>query len=365
MTRAVHQFVATFEPGAIGNELLEAQRALQEAGFRSEIFAEFVRDPYSGKGHVYTEYGVNVPNDEDDIVIYHMAIGSVVADWLLDRNETLVLRHHNITPVEFYSPWPGANTYGMAWGRQQLARLAPRAYMGIAASTFNQSELDDLGFVRTTVAPVLFDYAAFSLPKPAQTPTSLVAPFDWLFVGWIAPHKCQHDVIRAFGAYRAMYAPSARLHLVGRTGLESYESACRNVATDLGLDDAVVFHGRVDDETLGALYRNAGVLVCMSEHEGVGLPLLEAMENNLPVVAYHAAAVPETVGDAGIVLGRKTPAVVAAAAHRVIADSKLRSELIRRGTQNVKRYALSVGTRAFVGAIARIPEHKRDRVVEQ
>lgn len=348
---AVHQFVATFEPGAIGNEMLEAQRIFRNAGYASEIFTEHAKGHFADKAYMYTEYGKSRPAHEDDILIYHMAIGSVVADWLKDRTETLVLRHHNITPVEYYAPWPGANTYGMAWGRNQLRELANRTTLGLAASEFNRQELEALRYRRSTTAPVLFDYASF-----ATSQTRIASQKrDWLFVGWIAPHKCQHDVIRAFALYRRLYDPLARLHLVGRTGLESYETACKALAAELGLsakpEPAVIFHGRVDDDALGGLYRDAAALVCMSEHEGVGLPLLEAMQNELPIVAFRAAAVPETVGNSGIVLSRKHPAFVAAAVNRLVTDCGLRETLIARGKTNLANFSLDVGKQRFLDVI--------------
>lgn len=344
---AIHQFVATFEPGAIGNEMVEVQKALRAKGISSEMFAEYCRGDYATLGHHHEQYGRSVIANPGDVLVYHMAIGSNVASWLLERTETVVMRYHNITPVDFYSPWPGANTYGMAWGRAQLSELASRSALGLAASQFNAEELAAVGYQSIAVAPVCMDYAGL-----AQSAGSVDAsPTDWLFVGWIAPHKCQHDIIKAFAAYRQLYAPEARLHLVGRVGLESYEETCRHVTNTLGLHDAVVWHGRVDDATLGALYQQCGALVCMSEHEGVGLPLLEAMENGLPVVAFAAAAVPETVGDAGMLLTSKAPALVAAAAHRVIVDEKLREQLIAAGSRNVQQYSLERATESFVDAV--------------
>jgi glycosyltransferase involved in cell wall biosynthesis len=351
---AVHQFVATFEPGAIGNELVEAQKVLRGAGYESEIFTEFGHESYDGNWHRYEQYAKHAK--DDDLLMYHMAIGSNVADWLLDRPERIVLRHHNITPVDYYSPWPDANTYGMAWGREQLRRFAPQAVLGLAASEYNRQELETLHYRRTAVAPVFFDFANFDHAVDEAACASLndakrAGGADWLFVGWLSPHKCQHDVILAFSMYRKLFDPQARLHIVGRTGLESYEKACRALVADLALDDAVSFRGRVSDGELGALYATADVFVCMSEHEGVGLPLLESMHTGLPIVAFGAAAVPETVGDAGIVLPSKKPATVAAAVHRVVGDDGLKAALTQNGKVQVRRFDFDAAKSAWLREI--------------
>lgn len=351
---AVHQFVATFEPGAIGNEIVEAQKVLRECGYESEIFTEFGHESYNGTWHRYEQYAKRA--SDDDLLVYHMAIGSNVADWLLDRPERIVLRHHNITPVEYYSPWPDANTYGMAWGREQLRRFAPRSVLGLAASEYNRQELEALRFRKTAVAPVFFDFSVFnhSIDESARAQfqqAKKVGGADWLFVGWLSPHKCQHDVIRAFSLYRKLFDSNARLHIVGRTGLDSYETACRKLVSELELDQSVTFHGRVSDGELGAIYDAADIFVCMSEHEGVGLPLLESMHSGLPIVAFGAAAVPETVGDAGIVLPSKRPATVAAAVHRVLKDESLQNMLSANGKARLKHFDLIAAREGWIREI--------------
>ena len=73
-----------------------------------------------------------------------------------------------------------------------------------------------------------------------------------------------------------------------------------------------MFRGKVSDRELRAAFARAGVYVSLSEHEGFGVPLLEAMAARVPVVAYASSAVPETLGGAGILLRTQDPATVAA-----------------------------------------------------
>jgi len=351
---AVHQFIATFEPGAIGNHALEVQRTLRGAGYESEIFAEFTRPPFEDQAHVHTDYDKRAK--QDDILLYHMAIGSNVASYLLSRPERVVLIHHNITPVEYYEPWDPGVTYGMAWGRNQLRELAPRTTLGLAVSEYNRRELEALHYRRTAVVPITVDFAAFDHSVDDEAVQRLrdakgKGGYDWLFVGWIAPHKCQHDIIRAFAAYKQMYNDGSRLHIVGRTGLEVYREACEKLIAELGLQDSATLHGQVTDGELGAFYRESDVLVCMSEHEGVGIPLLEAMHHNLPIVAYAAAAVPETVGNAGIVLPRKRPATVAAAVHRVLSDKALQTALAEAQRERIVQFSVEKSRGELLAAL--------------
>jgi glycosyltransferase involved in cell wall biosynthesis len=102
--------------------------------------------------------------------------------------------------------------------------------------------------------------------------------------------------------------------------------------------------GSVSAEELAGWYGVADVFVCVSEHEGFCVPVVEAMGFGVPVVAFGAAAVPETVGDAGLVLGDKSPVVVAEAVRRVVVDSGLREELVVRGRRRAEELGLAAST---------------------
>ncbi len=355
--KAVHQFVATFEPGAIGDHTIRVQQALRDAGYESEIFAEYAKGGFEDRFHVHSDYSRKVRANDDDLLMYHMAIGSNVADWLNDvPKQRFVMAHHNITPVEFYEPWDPGVTYGMAWGRDQLAKLAKRTTLGIGLSEYNRRELDEFHYKSTAVAPLLIDFASFDHLVDASKREQLLerkagSGSDWLSVGWIAPHKCQHDTIRAFSLYRRIYDANAHLYFVGRTGTQSYRDACDKLVAQLGLTDAVTFTGRVSDGELGAHYATADVLVSMSEHEGVGIPLLEAMYNGVPIVAFGAAAVPETVGNAGIVLPVKRPAKVAVAVARAVGDPLVQGALIRAGKARLALFSIETATKRLLGAL--------------
>ena len=159
-----------------------------------------------------------------------------------------------------------------------------------------------------------------------------------MFVGRLAPNKAQHDIVKALAAYRQFHDAGARLVLVGGGTDEPYGRALRRFVHALGLDDAVTFAGAASAEQLVAHYEAADVFVVCSEHEGFCVPLLEAWHFGLPVVAYAAAAVPETLGDAGILLGVKDACTIAAAVHHVVTDDALRLHLVAAGTARLRAF---------------------------
>ncbi|MEM9777114.1 MAG: glycosyltransferase, partial [Chloroflexota bacterium] len=115
---------------------------------------------------------------------------------------------------------------------------------------------------------------------------------------------CQEDLVRLLYACR-QFEPKTQLVLVGSPWLPSYVDWVNYVAEQLGVADGVHMLGSVSFEELAGAYQAADVFVSMSEHEGFGMPLIEAMYFDLPIVAYRAAAVPDTLSGAGITFGEK------------------------------------------------------------
>jgi glycosyltransferase involved in cell wall biosynthesis len=290
-----------------------------------------------------------------DVLLYHMAIGSGVADFVRDQPGALVVDHHNITPAHFWAGWEPAVVAATAWARNQLAELAETAAFGIGDSAFNEAELRSLGCARTAVAPILLDLDELDRAVDAEAVDRLAHDGTvWLFVGRIAPNKAQHDLVKAFAVYRRVYDPSAVLRIVGSSSSDAYLDAVRRLVSALDLDASVQLTGPVDDGELAAHYRAADVFVCVSEHEGFCVPLLEAMHNRVPIVAYGATAVGETLARAGVVLPTKAPSVVAAAVARVVDDAALRGTLVDAGVERLGDFALERTRGKFWSAIEQV-----------
>jgi glycosyltransferase involved in cell wall biosynthesis len=341
----VHQFVPTLEPGAVGAHTLVVRDTLRNAGHDSEIFTSEVDPAWADRGaHLLRDARARA-----DVVVYQMAIGSVVADAVLARDEPIVVNHHNLTPMRYITGWQPVAAHGVVWGRGQLRELATRARLGIADSTYNENDLMEAGFTRTTVVPILLDLTTLDV-EPALAPARTNAA-TWLFVGRLAPNKAQHDIVKAFAAYRRFHDAGARLTLVGGGREDGYARTLQRFIHALGLDDAVTLTGNVSPAELAARYRAADVFVVCSEHEGFCVPLLEAMHYGVPIVAYAATAVPETLGEAGLLLDVKDPCTVAAAVDHLLRDSTLRHQLTEAGARRVREFDLSRTGPAFVEAV--------------
>ncbi|HZB97715.1 MAG TPA: glycosyltransferase family 4 protein, partial [Candidatus Sulfotelmatobacter sp.] len=226
-------------------------------------------------------------------------------------------------------------TYWLERGLHDLRELVPLADLCIGDSTFNAEELASRGARRCAVIPPPVDLERLH-PRPA-TPGQ---PPRVLFVGRLARNKRQEDLIRALAALRATAIPDARLVLAG-TGTDTapYVDALRALSQRLDVADAVEIPAqRLDDDVIAGYYRSAAVFACSSEHEGFCIPLIEAMAFSLPIVAYAAAAIPETLDGAGVLVDHKDPLVWAALLARLIEDEKLRCSLTSAGRERVELF---------------------------
>ena len=352
--RAVHQFLPALMPGdASGIHALEAQSALREAGFESEIFCEAVHHELEGRGRHFSEFPAFA---NASVLVYQLATGSVLADYVNARSEPLVVDYHNLTPASFFRRWDMSVANAVSWGRAQLSMLVARTALGMADSSYNELEMIELEYRRTAVVPILLkvDRAAMDVDEPTRERLEadrVDGGADLLFVGRLAPNKAQQDLVKTLLLYRRVYDPKARLRLVGRSSTDSYDEALRAFIRHLGLSDAVTIVGGVSDAELAAYYETADVFVCLSEHEGFNIPIVEALRHHRPVIAYSSCAVPETLGKGGLLLADKSPATVAAAVDRVVGDAALRAQLVRAGTDQLGQFDLGASKRRFVNAL--------------
>ena len=354
--KALHQIVPSLQPGdAVSQHALEVRRLLREHGLESDIYVDGAHASLRRDVHHYRELRTRGRASEVGL-LYQFAIGSPAADFLLDRPERRLVNYHNVTPASFFRPWDHHEAIATLVGRKQLDNLAAGTELAIAVSSFNEQELLEVGYRRTAVVPPLVDLDGFERGVDERALDALMTAkgrggADWLFVGRRVPHKAQHDVVKAFALYREVYDPAARLHLVGGAGTRSYVAALDRYIADLGLSGVVDVAGSVSPGQLAAHYRAADVFVCLSEHEGFCIPLLEAMHHEVPIVAFAAAAVPETLGDAGVVLRHKDAATVAAAADLVVGDAGLRRRLVSAGARRLHDFDLERTRERFLAAL--------------
>ena len=328
MPRGVHQLLAALAPGdAIGGQALQIQAQLRRAGYASELFAEKVHPRVATLARPLWQYpSVAAP---DNVCLLHFGIGSAASRLFATLPDKRVLLYHNVTPAEWFVGFSRLHASECDAGRRELRALAPGVLLGVGVSEYNRRELQAAGFARTAVLPILPDPELPLLPRSPVLRRLLDDGRDTiLFVGRISPNKRIEDLIRVFAVYQRFVRPRSRLLLAGDYGgHERYYDALLRMVHGLQLSE-VVFTGHLPDDDLRACYAAAHVFLCLSEHEGVGVPLLEAMSFGLPVVAFDAAAVRETLRGGGVLLTEKRPELVAELLDLLQRDKALRAAVL-------------------------------------
>lgn len=335
----IHQFSTSLAYGdAISDEALEIQKVLREKGYSSEIFTRYFEPPLAGLRRDYREYKkISSPSN---VVIFHFSIGSPVSKLFFRVPDRKIMIYHNITPHEFFVDWHRILARECYKGRLEIKLFVDKVDLALGDSDFNRRELETAGYPRTGVLPILMDFSKFDRPgNPVTRRLFGDGKTTILFVGRVIPNKKFEDVIKAFHVYKKYFNPDSRLILAGDSrGGERYFASLLDLVDRLGLRD-VHFSGHVDFGELLAFFELADIYLSLSEHEGFGVPILEAFYKKIPVVGFDAGAVGETMNRGGALLREKDFLRIAALIDVLVRDRDLRQAVIRGQLKALGKYS--------------------------
>ncbi len=326
----VHQLVPGLSVGdAVTNHALEIQQILRELGHESNIYSvsKHVSPHMKSACLDYKEHASK--SSKENIALYHFSTGSELTPYFQSLPDKKMMVYHNITPARFFQGLSEEKAKSVEEGRTQLNQLATSSEISLGVSEYNRSELEEAGYKNTGVLPLVIDPPSWD----GSINDSLLKQYrdgktNILFVGRIAPNKKFEDLIRTFYYYQKTVNPNSRLLLVGsHIGMEKYYAFLKALVNELDLKD-VVFSGHVSDEDVRTYYQCGDLFLCLSEHEGFCLPLLEAIHVGLPVMAYDACAIGETLGGRGVLIKEKNFLEIAELAGKIMADSALTEQIV-------------------------------------
>jgi glycosyltransferase involved in cell wall biosynthesis len=337
----INQWVPAAHRGdAIGDSARRVRDMLRVAGHDSELYALTIDEDLRDDVRPFSDAGAR----RGHITIFHFALPSPMTEAFASLTGIRVLQYHNITPARFFGPYDARMFRLAALGRQELRSLADRVDLALGDSEFNRQELEELGFPRTGVMPIAVDMERLTAAPRRPALEKILGGdgfINFLFVGRIVPNKRIEDHIRLAEMYKRYIDSYYRFIFVGRyDGLPRYYSMIRALIVQYRmLPERFIFTGAVPDDDLAAYYRWADAYISLSEHEGFCVPLVEAMATDVPVLAYAAGAVPETLGGAGVVFSPKDFEFAAEMLGTLVYDRPVRDRIISGQRRRVRDFA--------------------------
>ena len=335
----INQLVAGFSSGdAISDYTRQLQKIFRSWGCRSEIYVQpssidprvidLCRPMREHQDH----------SSPENIMIYHFSIGAMASEYFQNIPDRKVVIYHNITPAHYFALVKPDLAAFLKKGRRELLELAPVTDLALGVSEYNRKELEEAGFKKTGVLPLSVDWSGMDgKPKKRLLRKYRDKGEILLFVGRLVPNKKIDDLLKAFYYFKRI-KPDSRLVLVGKyLDTPAYFDYLQNILHELALPD-VIFAGHTTHAELLAYYRLASVYLCLSEHEGFCLPLMEAMHFGTPVMAYAAAAVPDTLNGSGVLIKEKDYPAIAEMAALLCDDQKLREKIVKKQYRRLEEF---------------------------
>ncbi|MGI9107925.1 MAG: glycosyltransferase family 4 protein [Pyrinomonadaceae bacterium] len=359
---AIHQLLPDIVYGdAISNQAIAIRDHLRDCGYESEIFVKRREERMAHEASLFEPSAIRA----QAALLYHHSIGSELTAFAAGHTAgAKCLIYHNITPAEYFAPFRPGFAWMLETGREHLRRLAPHFACSVGDSAFNAAELAAVGFPHPGVLPIICDPLKWNLRADAALMDRLQdGKVNLLYVGRIAPNKKQDQLVAAFARYRELDADS-RLIIAGEgRASDPYHAHLRRTIAAHGLDAHIIVTGQITDAELLAYYRTAHLYWSLSEHEGFGVPLVEAMWCDVPILAYSRAATPETLGDAGMTFASKDDLRAVATLAKLLTrdDKDLRRRVIAAGRERREAFTPASVHVILDELIARMGSSSRQR----
>ena len=274
---------------------------------------------------------------DDDIVLYHF-YGSMKLNLFVEQLACRkILVYQNVAYAKLFREVMYDKYTNLLAGAEDAKQTTGCYLRAIVLSDFSERNLIEYGWKKRNISI----FPLYKLTEKGKADEGVLQKYgdartNIIFTGRISPNKKIEDIIKIYAYYKMTFDNSIRLILVGREQFEDYKKNLDEYIQDNGIRD-VIFTGHVSEEELEAYYKVADLFLCMSEHEGFGIPILESMARGIPVVAYAATAVPYTMGGAGILVRTKDPAVISRKMARVLSDERYRERVIAKQLERILR----------------------------
>jgi glycosyltransferase involved in cell wall biosynthesis len=269
-------------------------------------------------------------------ILHYGGFGYPIFDFLQSPG-TKILKFHNITPPEYFEDYLEENEYDLLTVQFkksiiELVTLVEEVSEVWADSAYNLKTLREWTgreIPHFQIVPIHRRYSQFSGPKDK----SIVFLSRW------SPHKKLEDVLLLFFYFRKI-CPDYTLKIIGKKNsfFVKYNHFIWKRIQDLQLEESVLILENLKDEEVLQVLKQSAVLISMSEHEGFGIPILEAFGTNTIVISFAQEAVVETMRGAGVIFHKKDYIYLAELMNLVLEKSDLQNKILTEQRDKLKYY---------------------------
>lgn len=334
--KSVHQFVSSLSPhDAVSNSVILTQQLLQKIGYESDIYVRHINVSVPVEQKRYSD----IKPSKEELLLMHHCMGTNLQQWFIDLINLKGIIYHNITPTSFFKP-SDPNYNNSLLGRQQLKTFLPHLCGAIAVSDYNAAELLEIGYKNVAQIPLLFTLEELQDQAVDDIVSSNKAKNGYLLlhIGRLVRNKCIHEIINAYAELLYLLEQPSTLVLIGKAMDQKYLKELFQQCKKLGIAKQVRFLGTVADPIKKAFLQHANAYLCLSEHEGFCVPLIEAAVNGVPVVAYDSSNIKNTMNNSGIILQDKSSEKIAACLSLLNKDPELKQAVVAEQYQSLEKY---------------------------
>jgi glycosyltransferase involved in cell wall biosynthesis len=330
---------------AIGNDILGMYSILRNHGYDVGLIAENLTEDLKDFQLSSRQLDIFLEN-KDSILIYHHSVYWKYGEEILDKFKgKACFKFHNITPPHFFERYSSFYYEICLQGVKQTERLLKKFGYSFwwGDSDFNSHQLQAYGLkpeLSITVPPFTHLEKLEVVDPNFSLIDSLISNGgnNVLFVGRVAPNKGHIHLMKTLRHYKENYDDNIHLWLVGsmdQQELKLYNMQLFDLIGKFNLRDSISFIDKISEKDLKSYYLSCDEFLCMSEHEGFCVPIIEAQKFNLPVVAYSGTALQETIGGNQITFDTFDYDFSASALYTVFSDEKIQDFCRKYGSENV------------------------------
>ena len=338
---------------AVSNDAINIDKILKKNGYETELYAENIDKKLKDK---FFKISKLKKVNKNDILIYHKSTGTDLSFLLEKYKCKKIMRYHNITPGKYLEKYNKYLYNLVEYGRKGLEYASKYFNYSLAVSDYNKNELDELKYKSTMTLPILIPFEDYKKePDKKVIKKYSDGKKNILFVGRVVPNKTQEDIIKSFYYYKKYANGDSRLILVGNdNGFKNYSDLLKRLVTELGLENDVIFSGHIKFEEILAFYKVADLFLCMSEHEGFCVPLVESMLFKVPILAYNSSAIKETLGNSGVLVNKKDYFLISELMNFILSDENIKKEIIKKQNKRLEDFQLEKVEKQLLEFIRRI-----------